>query len=233
MNFAIAEGLFANQVLGNKTYNEQDAATRVQTLMRAAQRNPRAVARPVQTVEEINATEMLAYPLRAGHRAPITDGAVAMVLASGDWVRAHPNVKPLAKIAATSWAVNRYQLNAERLNDLEFFKRTLQEVMTRAGLSDLNDLAVVELETQTAWAQLMLSEVFSKASKVAVSPSGGTWAQNPYFCTGLMNAAEVILQVSDRAGPNQVAGAKYGLAHGTSGFSQQTHGFALFERVGA
>ena len=231
MNFAIAEGLYANQVLNNNNWSETEVAAQVHALMAVAQRNPRAVKRPVKSIDEISTTEMLAYPLRVGHRAPITDGAVAMVLASGDWVRKHPDIKPLAKIAATAWAVNRYQLDAQRLNDIEFFTQTMQLAITRAGLKGLDDLDFVELESQNAWVNLMLSEVFKNASNVALSPSGGAWAQNPYFCTGLMNAAEAVLQVSDLAGANQIVGARYGLAHGTSGFSQQTHGFALFERV--
>ena len=72
-----------------------------------------------------------------------------------------------------------------------------------------------------------------EGSRVAISPSGGAWAQNPYFCTGLVNAAEAALQVSGRAGPHQVKGAKRALAHGSSGFAQQTHGFVIMEGVQA
>ena len=69
--------------------------------------------------------------------------------------------------------------------------------------------------------------------RVAVNPSGGAWAQNPYFCTGLVHAAEAALQVAGRAGGHQVAGARRALAHGTSGFAQQTHGFVVMEGVEA
>jgi acetyl-CoA acetyltransferase len=233
MNFAIAEGLYAHQAQFSKRIDENQVAQRIHERMTAAQRNPMAVRRTPETTQDIQTSPMVAYPLRQGHRAGVTDGAVALVLASGDWVRVHPQVKPWARIAATSWTVNRYQLSAERLDDTQVFKTTLDESLSRAGLSNLNELDVVELEAQTGWVDLVLSQVFETSPSTAISPSGGAWAQNPYFCTGLVNAAEAILQVSGRAGAHQVPAARYALGHGTSGFSQQTHGFALFERVEA
>ncbi|MFI5012961.1 MAG: hypothetical protein ACHQAY_11505, partial [Hyphomicrobiales bacterium] len=63
----------------------------------------------------------------------------------------------------------------------------------------------------------------------ALCPSGGAFAQNPYFCMGLVNAAEAVLQVSRRAGAVQMPHAHLAAAHGAHGFAQQGNAVAIFE----
>jgi len=233
LNFAIAEGLFAGAVAERHGVSEHAVAERVRLRLAAAARNPRAVKRAVPGPDAIAASPLLAHPLRSAHRPPVTDGAVAMVLASGDWVRANPQKKPLARIAGAEWSVDRYQLDGDRLASLDLFRTTLAAVLERAGLDSVDALDVVELEAQSAWADVALVDALNAGSGVAVSPSGGAWAQNPFFCTGLVHAAEAVLQVAGRAGGHQVAGARRALAHGTSGFAQQTHGFVVMEGIEA
>ena len=233
LNFAIADGLQAGAMRDRHGIVEADVAERVRMRMQAAATNPRAVRRPMPSLAEIGQSPLVAHPLRSAHRAPVTDGAVAMVLASGDWVRAHPGKRPLARIAGAAWTVDRYQLDGDRLADTALFDAALQDVLTRAGADNIDALDLVEIEAQSAWADVALTKALGAGSRVAMSPSGGAWAQNPYFCTGLVNAAEAALQVSGRAGPHQVKGAKRALAHGSSGFAQQTHGFVVLEGVQA
>ena len=233
LNFAIADGLQAGALMARYGIGETEVAERVLLRMRAAAANPRAVSRPVSTRAAIAQSPLLVHPLRQAHRAPVTDGAVAMVLASGDWVRAHPGKRPLARIAGASWTIDRYRLDAERLADTALFDAALRDALARAGLADVDALDVVEFEAQSGWTDVALTGAMKAADRVAVSPSGGAWAQNPYFCTGLVNAAEAALQVSGRAGPHQVKGAQLALAHGSSGFAQQTHGFVVMEGVPA
>lgn len=233
LNFAIADGLQAGAMRDRHGIVEADVAERVRMRMQAAATNPRAVRRPMPSLAEIGQSPLVAHPLRSAHRAPVTDGAVAMVLASGDWTRAHPGKRPLARIASAAWTVDCYQLDGDRLADTALFDAALQDVLTRAGADNIDALDLVEIEAQSAWADVALTKALGAGSRVAMSPSGGAWAQNPYFCTGLVNAAEAALQVSGRAGPHQVKGAKRALAHGSSGFAQQTHGFVVLEGVQA
>jgi acetyl-CoA acetyltransferase len=233
LNFAIADGLFAGAMAHRHAVSGEMVAARVLERMQAATRNPRAVQRALPSQADIASSPCVAYPLRAGHRAPITDGAVAMVLASGDWVTAHPDHRPLARIAGISWGVDRYQLDAERLAGLEIFRNGLHDVLSRAGLGGVDELDVIELEAQSAWADVAFSQAINAGPRVSVSPSGGAWAHNPFFSTGLLNAAEAALQVSGRAGGHQIDGARRALAHGTSGFAQQTHGFVVMEGMHA
>ncbi|QAA94613.1 thiolase C-terminal domain-containing protein [Pollutimonas thiosulfatoxidans] len=230
MNLAIADGLLAGALMQRDGLTEQAVAAQVHKRLAAAQENSRAVKRAIKTQSEIADSAYVAHPLRADHCAPLTDGAVAMVLASGEWVRAHPECRPLARIAGISSTVDRYQLDASRLT-LEAFEKAMLEAVKRAGLESPQALDVVELEAQTGWADLAMTEAVGRVSQAAVSPSGGAWAQNPYFCTSMINAAEAVLQVCGSAGTQQVAGAKYAMAHGISGFAQQAHNFMVFEGV--
>lgn len=233
LNFAIADGLFAAAVAERRGIGERAVGERIRERMHAASRNPRAVRRTVPELEAIAASPLVAHPLRSAHRAPVTDGAVALVLASGEWVRTHPQHRPLARIAGTEWAVDRYQLDGERLAGLDVFRAALARVLDRAGVDSVESLELVELEAQNGWADIALSEALGASERVAVNPSGGAWAQNPYFCTGLVHAAEAVLQVAGRAGGHQVAGARRALAHGSSGFAQQAHGFVVMEGIAA
>jgi acetyl-CoA acetyltransferase len=233
LNFAIAEGLFAAALAERRGITETAVAERVRARLAAAAGASRAVRRAVPGVAEIAASPLLAHPQRAAHRAPVTDGAVALVLASGDWVRAHPQQRPLARIAGTEWAIDRYQLDGERLSALKVFEDTLRSVLKRAGLDSVDQLDVVELEAQSAWADVALVESLGAGAAVSVNPSGGAFGQNPFFCTGLVHAAEAALQVAGRAGSHQVEGARRALAHGSWGFAQQAHGFVVMEGIEA
>lgn len=233
MNFAIADGLAAGALARRYGLDDASASRRVCERMAAAAGNPRSVSRPQPSADRVAQSPWLAHPLRLGHRAPVTDGAVALVLASGEWVRRHPDKRPLARIAGTAWGVDRYQLDADRLGGLAVFESGLNEVLSRAGVGHIDEIDVTEVEAQHAWADLALEKAMKAGPGVSFSPSGGAWAQNPYFCTGLVNAAEAVLQVSGRAGAHQVAGARRALAHGSSGFAQQAHGFVVMEGVPA
>ena len=50
-----------------------------------------------------------------------------------------------------------------------------------------------------------------------IAAAGGAFAQNPYFCTGLVNAAEAVLQLRRQAGQRQLAKADIGLVHAQGG----------------
>lgn len=229
INFGIADGLFANAVSHKLGFTAEQAAQRVIDRLAAAASNPRSIARTRPAAGAIDGSPMIAFPLRRGHAAPVTDGAVSMVIASGDWLRRHPGTRPLARIAAQSSGVDSYQLGGERLSGLAMFQQCLHDLLRRAGLNGLDEVDAIELDAQTAWHDLAFTHCLQGGGKAAVSPSGGAWAQNPFFCMGLLNAAEAVLQVAGRSGRHQVAGARRAVAHGVAGYAQQSHGFVLFE----
>jgi acetyl-CoA acetyltransferase len=231
MNAAVADGLFAGAVCARYGISDSAVAARVHERSAAASRNPRAVARAVPSPADIAASACVAWPLRERQRAPITDGAVAMVLASPAWLERHPGARPLARISGMAWGVDSYRLDGERLAGMQGLRRCYAEAATRAGWDADAPPDVVELEAQNGWYDVAFTRALGLDGHAGVSPSGGAWAQNPYFCTGLVAAAEAVGQVAGRAGAHQVAGARRAIAHGTHGFAQQGHTVLAIEGI--
>lgn len=231
MNMAIADGLFAGAVRERYGFSDDEIAARVRERSLAASRNPRAVARAVPSAADVTGSECVAWPLRAKHRAPITDGAVAVVLASETWLDRHPGAKPLARIKGMSWGVDSYRLDRERLSGMTVLRHCYTEAVTRARWREDEPPDVVELEAQNGYYDVAFTRALGLEGNAGVSPSGGAWAQNPYFCTGLVAATEAVDQVAGRAGPHQVAQARRAIAHGTHGFAQQGHIVVAMEGI--
>jgi hypothetical protein len=79
---------------------------------------------------------------------------------------------------------------------------------------------VVELETPTIFHEAALTRALPLGD-AQISPSGGTFAQNPLTATVLVNVVESVLQVSGRAGAVQIPGVRRAVSHSTSGFAHQ------------
>jgi acetyl-CoA acetyltransferase len=100
-----------------------------------------------------------------------------------------------------------------------------------AGLKDPTGLDLLELDSQTGFHELAYRAALNGHAPAAISTSGGAFAQNPYFCTGLINAAEVVYQLSDKAGPVQIPHIKRAAAHGSHGYASQGNVAVVLERV--
>jgi len=231
LNMAITDGLFA-QAAGQKYgFDEFDADEAVLDAYRRAGANPRGVKREVPHVEAIATSPYLAAPLRQAHQAPITDGGVAMVVASGAWLKRNPRARPLAQVTGIGWRNEEYDLGADRLAGLTGFRAALDDALKMAGLAHANDLGLIELDSQTGFHELAFRAALGAHAPASISISGGAFAQNPYFCTGLVNAAEAVLQLSDGAGLIQLPGIKRVAAHGSHGFANQGNVAVILERV--
>ncbi len=230
LNMTITDGLFAGAVSKRYGIRAEAADAQVRRSYAQAQRNPRGVGRAAPTPMEIEASPYVAAPLREIHRAPITDGAVAFVIASGSWLSSSGGRRAKAKIAGLGWRSEQYDLGAERLAGLAGFRGALDDALRTSGSCSLSDLDVIELDAQTAYHHLAYQSALDSWNG-SVSPGGGTFAQNPYFCSGLVNAAEAVRQVSGTAGGVQVAQARRALAHGSHGYAQQGHVAVVFEAV--
>jgi acetyl-CoA acetyltransferase len=231
LNMAITDGLFAQAVGQKFGFDEFDADEAVLDAYRRADANPRNVGNGVPAIEDIATSHYVAAPLRQAHQAPITDGAVAMVIASARWLRRNPRAWPRARVAGIGWRNEEYDLGRDRLSSLSGFKNALGDALSMAGLRKASDLDLIELDSQTGFHELAFRAALDGSVPPAVSTSGGAFAQNPYFCTGLVNAAEVVLQLSDAAGPIQIPGIRRAAAHGSHGFAQQGNVAVILERI--
>ena len=113
LNFAIADGLFAGAVAARHGIAEADVAERVRLRMQAAATTRAPCAARCRSLAEI-AQIAAASPIRCAaaiaRRSPTARSRWCWP--PGDWLRAHPGKRPLARIAGAAWAVDRYQLDA-------------------------------------------------------------------------------------------------------------------------
>ena len=230
LNMSVADGLFAQSVSAAYRLSGADVDQEVLASYRRAILNPRGVARDMPTLDDIASSELVAAPLRRAHQAPLTDGAVAIVLVSERWLSRHPRAEPLARIAGLGWRSEGYDLGATRLSGLSGFRGAFDAALKQAGLANVGVLCVIELDSQTGFHGLAYKAALG-GTGAAISPSGGPFAQNPIFCSGLVNVAEAVLQVCGSAGATQRRRARYAAAHGCHGFAQQGNVVAILERV--
>lgn len=231
LNAAIADALFAQAQCDAGKASETAASAASAKLQRAAASNPRGLRRKAAGDKDIAASPYVATPLREGHRAPVSDGAVSIVLASGDWLERNPNAKPLARIAGIGSSIDHYYLGKTRLADLTSFRQAWDGALRQAGVKSVSDIGAVEADCQTAYHALAYAGALRLADSPAFCPSGSAFAQNPYFCAGLVNLLEAVEQVGGNAGPTQQPQTKFAAAHGQHGFAQQGNVVAIVERV--
>ncbi len=229
LGMAVTDALLAQAVAEEFAITEGEVRARVLRAYERAAANPRGIRHRVPTEAEIEESELVATPLRSADRAPLTDGAVAMVLASEAWLGRHAAVRPLARLTGVGWATDGYQLGRDRLRGLRSARAAWAMALRQAGIAEPATLDVVELDSQTGHHEAALVRALGLGERTALSPSGGPFAQNPVFCSGLVHAAEAALQVAGRAGPVQVPGARRAAAHGGHGFAMQGSVVAVFE----
>jgi acetyl-CoA acetyltransferase len=228
----ISDAMFAQAVTEEFRVSEGEITDRVIDAYARAARNERGMRHPVPTRESLGESPFEALPLRRVHKAPLTDGAVALVLASQDFLDANRDCAPLARIAGAGWATDSYQLSRDRLRALGSARSAWRSALRQAGLRTAADLNVIEVESQTAYHEAAYVRAFEIEDTDALSPSGGPFAQNPLFCSGLVNAAEAVLQVSGKAGAVQRPGARWAASHSCHGYAQQGNVVVVFEGSG-
>lgn len=231
LNAAIADALFAQAQSEAIAAAEEKVASIGARLQAAASANPRGMGRRPLSRDAIASSRYVATPLREGHCAPVTDGAASIVLASADWLKRNPKAKPLARLAGIGSSLDHYYLGKERLTALGSFNKAWQGALGQSNVKSASDLGAVEADCQTAFHALAYADALGLENSPAFCPSGSAFAQNPYFCAGLINLVEAIEQVRGSAGPVQQPPMKFAAAHGQHGFAQQGNVVAVVERV--
>ncbi|WP_040794294.1 thiolase domain-containing protein [Nocardia higoensis] len=149
-------------------------------------------------------TPYVADPLRAHDVAPITDGAAAIVLATGD--RARELRERPAWITAMAHRIDSPVLGAR---DLTVSPSAAAAAQAATG-GDVSGFDLAELHAPFSHQQLILTEAFGLKPETRINPSGGALAANPMFAAGLERigyaATAIMTGTAGRA-----------LAHATSG----------------
>ncbi len=172
--------------------------------------------KPAKSIDELLARPFFADPLRRHDIAPITDGASAIVLASGD--KARELRENPAWITGIEHRIETPVLGAR---DLTTSPSTAASAKVATG-GDAGSIEVAEIYAPFTHQQLILTEAIGLPSSTTVNPSGGTLAANPMFSAGLERIGFAAQHIW-----NGSAGRV--LAHATSGPVLQQNLVAVME----
>ncbi len=201
---------------------------------RNARHNPNAMFRE-QTVNprKVRSSRIVHHPLRLLDCSPICDGAAAVVLAPREEARAYTS-HPV-HILASSVATDRFRVQ-DRKNPLwlEGAHLSAQKAFRQANVNredvsffETHDafsiMACLELEAVgfaepgEGW-RLAEEKEIRLRGRIPISTMGGLKARgHPIGATGLYQACELTLQLTGRAGKNQVRNPKIALMQSVGG----------------
>ena len=208
-------GLQARALLDAGKATERDFADVAARSRRNALDNPKAQVREDADVDDLLRQPYVRAPLRAHDLPPISDGAVAVVLARGD--RAS---ELCARPAWIRGLDHRIEVHQPGMRDLTLSPSTT--LAARKAGYDGGPLDVVELSATFSPQELILREALGLGGDANVNPSGGALAANPVMATGLIRIVEVAQRIIDGR-------AARGLAHATGGQVLQHNLVCLME----
>src|SRR5207253_9763692 len=196
-------GIQARALLDAGKATEREFANVVVRSRRNAKDNPNAQVAGDFSVDELLAAPYVRAPLRKHDLPPISDGAVAVVLARGDRARA------LCKRPAWIRGLDhRVEVHQPGMRDLTTSASTT--LAARKAGYDGGPLDVVELSSTFSPQELVLRDALGIDGDANVNPSGGPLAANPVMATGLVRIVEVAQRIVEGS-------ARRGLAHATGG----------------
>ena len=207
-------GLQARAGLDAGTWTAEQMAQVALDSFAVAQRTDRV--EPADSVEDLLSRPFFADPLRRHDIAPISDGAAAIVLASGD--RARELRERPAWITGIEHRIETPILGAR---DLTTSPSTAASAAAATG-GDAGSIEIAELHAPFTHQQLILTEAIGLGSSTRINPSGGALAANPMFSAGLERIGFAAQHIFDGS-------AQRTLAHATSGPALQQNLVAVLE----
>jgi acetyl-CoA C-acetyltransferase len=220
--------------------------TTVKNRRHGARAYPHLSPTPMERVSITN-SKMLRWPLTEGMVSRPDFGAVAMVLASEEWI-AEKNSQNTAWIHGMGWATETAFLGDRDLGQVTSLQAAAKQAYAEAGITEARQaFEVAEVADATAYQELIALEGlglcerdqwvtatargdFSEGGVLPTNLSGGATSYNPIFCSGLMRIAEAANQARGRAGSHQLANVSRAVAHGASGFAMQYNTVVVFGR---
>ncbi len=195
--------------------SERDLAAVAARSRKDAKTNPAAQVTGDFDPERLLGEPYLVSPLRKHDCPPISDGAAAIVLASGDLAR------KVCKRPAWIRGID-HRIEAHGLGNRDLAKSlSTAEAGRRAGLGT-GAVDIAELHAPFTHQELILRDALGLGNEVRVNPSGGPLAGNPMMVAGLARFGEAARVLMDGQ-------ASRAVAHATSGPCLQQNMVAVLE----
>jgi acetyl-CoA C-acetyltransferase len=204
-----------------------------------ATRNPKAHFRDAVTLEQVLRAPRVAEPLGVLDCTPTTDGASAVVLAPVAWAERHAARYAVVRgvgLAVTDGYFTTFYHEDEDFLGFRSTRAAAEAAYRQAGITDpRRELDVIECHDCFTITEIVNTEdlgLCGRGEGVALLESGATSAGgdipvnlsgglqacgHPVGATGVRMIAEIVDQVTGRAGERQVPGARTGLAHTLGG----------------
>ncbi|HEY3811251.1 MAG TPA: lipid-transfer protein [Acidimicrobiales bacterium] len=196
-------GIQARALLDAGKATERDFAEVVARSRRHAKANPNAQLAGDVDVDALLAEPYFRAPLRRHDVPPISDAAVAVILARGDKARALCP-RP-AWIRGMDHRVEAHQPGVRHLTT-----SSSTTLAARKAGYDGGPLDVVELSSTFSPQEVILRQSLGLDAGANINPSGGPLAGNPIMAVGLVRIVEAAARIIDGT-------AQRALAHATSG----------------
>lgn len=197
--------------------------------------NPLAQYRKDFSVDEVLSDKLISWPLTRAMCAPISDGAGALVLASGDALDKFPDE---ARERAVEVCASALVSGSNR--DPDDLARHIGHVAaerayTQAGVGPM-DIGVAEVHDASAYAEIIQVENMGffpagdggpatergetrLGGRIPVNTSGGLLSKgHPIGATGAIQIHELVTQLRGEAGDRQVEGVRFAAAENGGGF---------------
>lgn len=195
--------------------------------------NPFSQYREPYSIEDVLSAPPITYPLTLPMCSPVSDGAAAAILCTGEalkkW-RIDPKraIRVLASVVHTG--IDRGASEYDKHCTVLAARRAYEQ----AGIGP-EDVSVAEVHDATAMGEIiqvenlgfcafgdggMLAETgaTSIGGRIPVNPSGGLESKgHPVGATGIAQLHELVMQLRNEAGPRQVEGARIALAENGGG----------------
>ena len=243
LDFVNVNALQAREYLAKSNVTEDHLAQIVVRSRETAEKNPYARKNKRVSPGEVKASPMLADPIRELHYYPVTDWAVAMLLAAEE--RAGEFTDRPVWVTGFGNCLDTYFPGDRDLTSNFALKRAAGRAYRMAGIGDpRKEIPLVEMNDAAAYQLPLWAEGLGLAEegkggvwldeggldRHRVNLSGGMLNGNPIMLGGLARAAEVVLQLRGEAGERQVEEVRSGLAHGTTGAAGQHQAVVILER---
>ncbi len=236
-SFAGALGTFAAAATQYmKEYNvSEELAARVAVKNRQnGRRNPHSHLQLDISVEDVQKSPMLAYPLRMLDMCPASEGACAQIFACEEKAKKITD-RPAWIAAAETRHDSPFIGDVPMFLDLRTLRSASEAAYKKAGITNpLKEIDVIELYEPASWAEISfldalwlteqgkISELIDQGvttmeGELPVNPSGGVLCTNPIGATAMLRVAEAALQIRGQADKRQVPNVKTALATGFGG----------------